>query len=486
MASIRQLAYRDRYVWALDQAVSAIFDDCDGFVDRFVFPDMTTRVPLVIILSQEQWTILYSAILTGADLAYPFQTAEVEALFLQTVNCPMNVFCAALINCLENDPGTLAALLALLAEQGVTGGVGDPSAPISDGSLGENLLPAGYTCTDDKAFGMALAVVDSINEATTEVLQAIEILTNPLEIAAELADNVPGIGALSSGADVSAWIQDAAKEAYDLAWSTAVRDELACLLWCAFKGDCELTYDRIWEVYLSASDASPPTSPELSEWLVWLIALPFVASLSTVATISLLGLLAMRYGGAMGQFELGIRSLKTVIQLSVDESSSDWSIVCDPCSGWCYTWDLTIAQSDWTLVAGSLTGNGIQDTTHFQSNTEQHASILTMDVTGKNVTDIEFAGSHLLRAYFVAGWSMEQIRVTSHGDLLLIPKVDGGVLPYSNVLSGLSGLSGTLTIAIRDGIKEDGEPDDISLTDGYIDTVTLKGTGSNPFGANNC
>ncbi len=235
MSSPRQLAYRDRFVWELEQVVSSIFDDCDGFVDRFVFPDMTTRVPLVMYLSQEQWTQLYSAVLTGADLSYPNQSHNVENLFLQTVNCPMSQLCQAIADCLLNDTAVLDALNTILAENSLTGGVGDPNAPLSEEITGQNLLPAGYVCTDDKAFGMALAVVGAINDATTKVLQAIEILTNPVEIANELGDNVPGFGALTSAGDSASWIQNSAQEAYDLAWSTTIRDELACILWCDFK-----------------------------------------------------------------------------------------------------------------------------------------------------------------------------------------------------------------------------------------------------------
>lgn len=347
MASPRQLAYKDRFVWLLEQVVSSQWDDCDDFVDRFVFPDMTTPVPLVLYLSQTEWTTLYSAVLTGADLSYPNTAHDAEYLFLQSVICAMNQFCNAMINCLENDPDVLAALIDILSGAGYTGGVGDPEAPLSSEFTGANLLPAGYVCTDDRAFGMALAVVEAIHDANLEVLQAIEILTNPIEIAAELGDNIPGIGMMASAGDVASWIQDSATEAYELAWSDVVRDELACILWCSFKGECSLTYDSIWDVYLSSAGASPPAGNNLETWLAWLILLPFTASLSTVATVSLLGLLAMRYGGSFGMFQLGIRSMETVINLAQNDSSNNWSVVCDPCV---LSWCVNLAETDANVV----------------------------------------------------------------------------------------------------------------------------------------
>ena len=82
----------------------------------------------------------------------------------------------------------------------------------------------------------------------------------------------------------------------------------------------------------------PRTSQrELVALLGALIALPLTVALSTVSSISLLGLLAMEYGGSFGGFGLGIRSLETVITLAQDDSSSDWSTVCDTCyPAWCY------------------------------------------------------------------------------------------------------------------------------------------------------
>lgn len=476
MSSPRQLAYKDRFVWYLQQVVSSIFDDCDDFDDRYVFPDMDTRVPLVIFLSQRQWTTLYSAVLTGADLSYPNTSHDVEYLFLQTVICPMNELCQAIADCILNSEATQAALIQFLADNGLSGGVGDPSAPISDGSLEENLLPDGYVCTDDKAFGMALAVVDAINEATTEVLQAIEIVTNPIEIAAELGDNIPGIGMIASAGDTAAWIQDSAKEGYDLAWSTVVRDELACLLWCEFKWDCELSLDTIWDIYLGASEASPPTGVTLEEWLAWLVLLPFTAALSTVATISLLGLLAMRYGSSFGDFALGIRSLEMVMQLAADDSSSDWSIVCDPCSPtWCYEWSVGLGNlSDWTAYNS---GDGPR---------------ATLSGSGWGIGPIP-SHDHLVQIYIptfaparlITHVEMAVTVVPTQNYAVRMPDVSG-----SEYAAGCVGGTPSPCIVLPDtngtgfwlGVSNAG----FVLYTGHITSIHIEGEGVNPFGADNC
>ena len=474
--SVRQLAFVDRFVWLLEQVVSSQWDDCDDFTNRFVFPDLTTRVPLVLYLSQQEWTTLYSAVLTGADLSYPNTSHDVEYLFLQSVICPMNEFCVALINCLLNDPDTAAALQIILAESGLTGGVGDPTAPLSDDVLGGNLLPAGYVCTDDKAFGMALAVVDAMNEATTEVLQAIEVLTNPLELAAELGDNIPGVGVLSSAGDVARWIQNTAKEEYDLAWSTVVRDELACLLWCEFKGDCVLSFDTVWDVYVGAANVAPPSSVLLTDWLAWLILLPFSSALSTVATISLLGLLAMRYGGSFGEFQLGIQSMETVINLAQDETSSDWSIVCDACATtWCYAWSVVSGNfDDWTgYSAGDGRGpRGILDGVGWKHGAHPGRQFLVqifVAMAPADVTDISVFVDVVPTLTYDA-------RMPGVGGSEYAASVAGGT--PSPAIFVLDKNGSGLWI----GVQNTGTTE----YTGHITTIIIRGTGANPFGADNC
>lgn len=378
MASPRRLAYRDRFVWELEQVVSSMFDDCNDFTNRFEFPDMDTKVPILLSLSQAEFTTLYSAVLTGADLSYPETSHDVEMLFLQGVMCPVNDFCAAMVQCLLSSSTFQDALLSFLSQNGYTGGIGDGSAPLSEEITGQNLLPAGYVCTDDAAFGMALAVVNAINDATTEVLQAIEVLTNPLEIAAELGDNVPGVGVLASAGDVAAWIQNTAQEEYELAWSATVRDQLACDLWCEFKLGCSLTYDSIWNTYLSAALATPPSGVLLTDWLAWLIALPFTASKSTVATVSLLGLLAMRYGGSFGDFALGIQSMQTVIKLAEDDTSSDWSTVCAACAT---TWCVSIQPGDVNVSFGLGRDGMYYDATGWHGNNPAENDFVQLSLT---------------------------------------------------------------------------------------------------------
>lgn len=166
----------------------------------------------------------------------------------------------------------------------------------------------------------------------------------------------------------------------------------------------------------------------------------------------------------------------------LDDSNDCSSFDCP----WCYEWDFTTGISDWTIIAGSAGANGLEDGTFVGSNTEQHASIVLMAVTGMGITEIEVWGHHEIKLYFVAGWNEEFIYCTSHGDIVSNPKSDGTDDPIYMHPTGLSGLTGNLQIGGRHGIKRLGDPDDISTTSGYINKIILRGIGPNPFGPDNC
>ncbi len=354
--SPRRLAWKDRHVEILEETLPSRFDDLTGLPDQYVFPDMTTLIPFILFLSQTEWTELYSAVLTGADLSYPEKSHTIEYLYLQTVLSPMAELCAALANCITTDTDVQGALLAFLGEHPTPGGPGNPEQPVTETIIEEELLPIGYGCTDDEMFGMAVFIADAINDNTTEVLQAIEVLTNPSEIAAELADNIPGLGALASAADVANWIQNTAKEEYDLAWSTSVRDDLACLIYCEMLDECTISFGMLNQIYLDNTIEIPPVVDTLLEWVVWLIGLPFTAPLQTVCSISMLGMIAMRFGGKFGEMTLGIQTLKTMVQLAEDETNSNWDILCTDC-GWCINTNWDVDEDGWE-VADDLGGAG--------------------------------------------------------------------------------------------------------------------------------
>jgi len=265
-----------------------------------------------------------------------------QVMKLLSGECDMPTGCDDVADCIENSPETITALnqwFQITPDQAS----GTPDTPLPEDALDAELLPPGYTCDDDHKYGMAVGIVEYINSATTEVFQAIEILTNPIELSAELVDNVPLVSLTASALDVIAWIQNTAFEAYNLYWSDATADNLSCELFCLMQEEetCTVTFNMIWEVYTNIPDVTLP-SP-LDSWVVWFefwstLALSFGAT-DNVKVMSLLALTTIRYGGKFGSMVLGIRSLSTTVQLLADDENPDWASLCTDCNN---VWKTTL------------------------------------------------------------------------------------------------------------------------------------------------
>lgn len=80
MPETRDLAYRDRFVRYLIQTLSDRFDGVPEF-PTLPFVDRTSRIPLVYRVNQDEYTQIHSAIMTGADLAFPDIAHELELIW---------------------------------------------------------------------------------------------------------------------------------------------------------------------------------------------------------------------------------------------------------------------------------------------------------------------------------------------------------------------------------------------------------------------
>lgn len=270
--------------------------------------------------------------------------------------CETMAFCEDVANCIENSDSVNDALVAWNTLHNGTGGIGDPENVLPEEVRTANLLPDNFVCDNDHRYGSAVGIVEAIHAATIEVFEKIEILTNPLELAAEIADNVPVAEAAGISAEIILWIQDTAYELYNNAWSDVVKDDISCELFCLMQDEwpCHLDFSMLMEVYQDVAFPSPPAITD--SWLVWanwLLALPFTSNELIVKLCGLLGLLTMRYGGKFGAYVLGVRSLETTISLLADDTNPDWATLCLECPPrWSHFWDFTIGKDTWFLQGG--------------------------------------------------------------------------------------------------------------------------------------
>lgn len=301
--------------------------------------------PTHTIVVNEEWAKhIYGAIETlTLWKAWTGDTDERNAAVQQVMKllsgeCVVVDDCDFVASCIETSEATQAALVGWSNTQ-VPGG-GNIETPLPPEELDRNLYPD-EGCSDDLRYGMAVGIVQAIHDATWEIFQAIDVLTSPLKLEAEVADNAPLIEAAFITLEYIIWIQETAATIYFSAWSDAVKDELACEIFCAMKEEseteCILTFNMIWDIYKRGTISEPPDpfNSNLGDWFSWIEAIPLEGTRLVVGICGLAGLLLMRYGGQFSLFVAGIRSLETTMLLLADEENDDWEVLCTECNG---TW----------------------------------------------------------------------------------------------------------------------------------------------------
>jgi hypothetical protein len=386
--SQRKLAYRDTFTNYLVNTLSA---DTEGdSIDNELELGSGETIYLVLEVDKTSWGKLFSAVMTGADLAWTEQAHEVTWILWKAAK--MGTFCDQVTNCILTNEGTIAAIQALLSNGGQNGGVGDPDNPLSDVILGANWL-ADVACDDDILWGACQSVIDGVFDATLELLQRLALITNDTELLADLLDAIPIIGGLLSFAvEASTWMIEKALPLYLAADSPAVRDELACELFCLGKEQCSISFETVQKVFADNAASTPPFNSNLIDNLEWLFDLVLVGDpdKSIASSISLLGLFIMRNGGKFGEMALGVRSLQQLAALGAAEYPSDgWEVTCDPCpEPWCADYGVGTGLDTWIAFAGRAVydnGWGIgNDEELIQINSPVFG--MTLDITSIEIT----------------------------------------------------------------------------------------------------
>lgn len=314
--------------------------------------DDDLQVPIVIKLSLKEYATLASAVDVGRDIAYGHDSDKVWLLWLKVIES-MSI-CDDVANCIETSETVQTALSGYLSENGYSGGSSngsEPPIPLTPSRTQENLLPSDYTCDNDHMFGMSRYVVQTLNSGTEQMLEILEVLTNPAELISVFVDNFEATSWAGGGLEFAAWIQDQLIEYYNASYSDTVEDTLACAIFCQIKDDCEMTLDDIIAAYEPLIFSTPPDTDDWLEILDWLISLTFNISVNTVATFHYFILQALRFGGNALSFSAGLRSFQLIAQLGKNETDDTWLTLCDDCAtGWCNLFDFTLSDQSFGLT----------------------------------------------------------------------------------------------------------------------------------------
>ena len=219
-----------------------LFDngDCDGEQSPLLYKNI------------EQWYALggtgtqimklLSACEAGAELLYPDSKYDITYPLRRAIYC-MPTFCEAVQSCIEGNPNITNIIINLGGGKGEEGKEGVlPPVPEINPVTGE-------TCDLDALFAYSTQVVDWVNDTITDIFERIEAATNSLELLNETLEMIPGLGWLAAPLDVANVLQEQLAENYAAEFTSALRDELRCGLFCRLKQTCIVDWRTLYEYF---------------------------------------------------------------------------------------------------------------------------------------------------------------------------------------------------------------------------------------------
>lgn len=455
----RRLEYDDTFMFEIEEVVNTSVE----YTDVMPFSDQSTEIELAVSWSQEQYTRILSALMTGADLMYPYQTQQVVYDFLKMTEDIMS--CDEVADCIETSQAVVDALLAQLSANGYApGGNSAENTPtnvtMSPAQSAENLLPPDYVCSDNQIMATARAIVQKFDKFAQDFFDNVELLTNPLEVGEILTDGVPIADTINNGAAFVDWMAQTVRETYQASYTEGSETEIACALYCAMKPDCELTHAMLIDVLdaLQVLEYPPiPTQDNFQEIVDWAMALPLEVSTATVAAFHLLLALAMRFGDGVVFDMAGLTSLKSVVGQTVGLLDTSW-VDCDcaeetPTDYWMIYKNMTQGLGeDWVIGSGTLTGQGVQSITSSGRNT---ATVRLNDLGGS--FSVKAAGVINQRRGSIGSAANDFVNCNAYtginntGTGTLVTNVSGitcntNECDYQNVLAGVAAATQSLAV----------------------------------------
>lgn len=346
-------------------------------------------------------------------------------------------------------------------------------------------------CDLDELYAAVGALVDYIHDRNSDMLLELsEFAGDPVGGVARLISGIPVLGALLPADEAMehfTFLVDELGDNYESIADVDFLREVKCDLFCYLRNDspCGITIDDFIDFYNSKT---PVNIEMVGTTIVDIISLLMTGNFAGdqffwVATgIQML----MAFAGEEFFGKVGFKSYEHTIRAAYDDPDNDWTIFCTDCPDpdWCHTFDFTTGTLGWSNEpsrADWVTGEGWRRNTGFNDTTRFVIYSPTISTTVVRVA-MTFSEPYTL----IAGDSTRSWRVETRNATELILEVfeDGDTIDdFDEQLTATELISDEFRIA---GVSDNGFSSPEFPTTFYLRSVTLWGTGSNPFGSDNC
>lgn len=236
-------------------------------------------------------------------------------------------FCDKVAECIENSSAVQTALLEYIEQlptsQGGTGlGQVLPPSTLETSILG--------TCDNDNLYAACTQLVDFMNSAITDFLEIVEAGTGRLERMNVTVSAIPIIGILplDEGLLFLDQLIENFTANYAAQYTTTLRDEYACELFCIAQENCGLTFEQMLDYFESKAIATFDRV-SLTEAIDWFVFGTWTGDL-IVHGMHALFAWSILWGSEF--FGVNLNRIVRMVQAASNDSDNDWLIKCDDCN----------------------------------------------------------------------------------------------------------------------------------------------------------
>lgn len=287
------------------------------------------------ILSEREIGVLLTAIIPAAWRTRWFdRPADFELIedFVGQLNdrlmTPVDL-CALVAECIRNPDSPANAAVREISDS--NNGYPPNQTPPSDQRNKDILSGTNPTCNLDKLYGQCDFVMTETNQFIVDFLERFEVTFNFSEVLAALAA-LPAIN--ESGAETVAqyaqYIQEVLQENYAAQFTSELKREMTCGLFCIAKGTCSLTIAQIADYFAGLLGATLTPGDLLVDIVAALFGIPLSGNYVVYSLFTLVWKGLELTNIALDS--VGDSVLTVALQAGAGEPSDDWMLFCDDCS----------------------------------------------------------------------------------------------------------------------------------------------------------
>lgn len=309
-------------------------------------PDPDEKIDIVLNVSLNEYVALANAIDVGRDIAYGDNSIEIWFLWIRGL-ISMNI-CQSVLDCINTNQDIQQAIASYALGSSI-----EPTTPVNTTIAGSNVITQNIGCNDDNLFGAVTGIVDLYNNLARDIIQILVANTNQIGRLGDLIEMIPVVGLLpvdDALQFVESFITDF-EQNYLGAYTLILRDKYRCDLFCIAQGDCEITFQDIFD-YFNNQLLNPHAPTDPLALVLYLSSNLFLGEQLVIA-FNLLVAGIFLFAGDI----LNVNSGKLVNMVSAlfNDPDPDWAILCTVC-GWSQSWlngngDPTL--DGWTLTYGT-------------------------------------------------------------------------------------------------------------------------------------